>query len=48
MTAMADETINSLEGGLWTDNDPSLQPKGTYKKGLNGNLVSKGDNYYSF
>jgi hypothetical protein len=45
---MAVDITNTLENGLYSDNDPSLQPKGTYLKGQNGTLTSKGNNYYSF
>lgn len=45
---MEDNHINSLEGGMFSDNDPSLQPKGTYRFGRNGNLITKGKNYFAY
>ncbi len=43
-----EEEIENLSEGEHSDNDESLQPKNTFRQGLNGNLISKGGNHYSY
>lgn len=42
------EDVSTLENGMIQDNGPELQPKNSYNYGRNGNLISKGNNNYSF
>ena len=37
----------SFEGGMHSNNDPSLQPQGTYRRLLNGNLFTMSGNNFS-
>ena len=43
-----EEQIENLSNGLHSDNDPSLQPANSYRQGLNGNLITKDGNHYSY
>lgn len=42
------EQLENLSGGAHSDNDPSLQPQNTYRYGLNGNLITRDGNHFSF
>lgn len=42
------ESVNLLSEGMFLDSHPSLQPKGSYRTGLNGNLISHAGNHYVF
>ncbi len=44
---MAEKT-NFLVDGLHSDNEPSMQPDNTYREAWNGNLISFGNNRFSF
>ncbi len=45
---MEGNEIVYLNNGMNGDSDPSIQPNDTYYRGLNGNLISHGENKYSF
>lgn len=45
---MEQEYLSTFQGGMESDSHPSLQPKNTYRNGLNGNLISHDGNNYSF
>lgn len=42
------KVYNDLSAGMHSDNDPSAQPPNTFRHGLNGTLVSKGNNKYTY
>lgn len=43
-----EQHINLCSEGMSLDVHPSLQPPNSYREALNGNLISKGGNVYSF
>ena len=45
---MEQQHVSTFASGMHQDSHPSLQPKNTYRDGLNGNLVSHDGNHYSF
>lgn len=45
---MEQKHVNLLVEGMNLDSHPSLQPSNSYREALNGNLISKGGNNYSY
>lgn len=42
------DKIQTFEKGLHSDNEPAMQPEGTYRDAKNGNLIAYGNNRFSF
>lgn len=42
------ESINVFSNGMHSDNDPSMQPEGTYRDSQNGNIIAYGQNRFTW